>query len=95
MRKAGALDQADELKVATVLFSADQLDRLDPLASPAMTASLLRAHLAASKALFDQEQSTTDDDSVMSEFLAILGDVRGDAVTEPGFRTGEVPPWMR
>jgi hypothetical protein len=52
-----------------------------------MVASMVRAHLAASDALFGQ--SSGDDDFGMGEALALLRDMRGDA---PEIGSYELPP---
>jgi hypothetical protein len=82
LRKAGSLEAVDEIKVQTLLYTSDQLDNMHPEASPAMVASMTRAHLAACRAVFDQEP--TGDDNGVGELLAALatmpaGGPMGDA----------------
>jgi hypothetical protein len=69
LRRGGALEDVDEVVVASVLFSAHQLDTLPADTSPAQVASLFRAHLGALKLLLHRE--SPDDDGV-SEMLAFL-----------------------
>jgi hypothetical protein len=98
LRKTGALEACDELKVANVMYTAAQLDGMDPLASPAMIASMTRAHLAACKALFG-EPSGPDADAATAELLAILQDPKWlmqDASEDVPYRLpGQRPPWDR
>jgi hypothetical protein len=92
LRKAGSLEAVDELRVANVMFTAARLDAMDPLASPAVVASMVRAHLAATKLLFGQDVVGGDDG--MAEVLALLRDIPlGDAPVEGGYRlAGQAPP---
>jgi hypothetical protein len=93
LRKAGSLEAVDELAVANVLFTAGQLDHLDPMASPAMVASMTRAHLAASKALVGGD-GASGDEGATTELLAFLHDPRW--LTAPSgdpWPDGQVPSW--
>jgi hypothetical protein len=70
LRKREQLTAADELRVANVTWTAHYLDNLDPLTSPTAVASLVRAHLAASKALFGE--AGEEDASAYAEIIAAL-----------------------
>jgi hypothetical protein len=100
LKKRRALEEVDELKIQNVYFTADQLDHLNPLASPAMIASMTRAHLAACQALFGQEPANNDD--ALAEVIAALSTPlgyagpMGDAPEDGEYRIpGQVPPWMK
>jgi hypothetical protein len=97
LRRHERLESVDELAIANVLFTSHQLDHLDPLASPAMVASLVRAHLAASKALLGgPDEQTSNEDDALADFLAYLRSpeaLRGDASGyASGYRLPDRPP---
>jgi hypothetical protein len=72
LRRSRAIDRVDDLAVATVMFTSHQLDDLDPEdTSPAQIASLLRAHLAATKVLLGRD-APEEDTGGINELLAVL-----------------------
>jgi hypothetical protein len=92
LRRAGSLEEVDSLSVASVLFTADALDHLEPDTSPAQRASLIRAHLAAVKLLLGRDGADSDDAyaaviEALSTPLGYAGEM-GDAPTD-----GQ--PWPR
>jgi hypothetical protein len=100
MRKRGAIDALDELRVANVLWTASELDNVPAEASPAMRASMCRAHLAACKALFGGEPE--QEDVATTELLAFLQspDWLKPPVYDPsgdgsGYWTEDRPPGWR
>jgi hypothetical protein len=96
LRKTGALSPGDEIKAANLIYTAGELDAMHPAVSPAMRASMTRAHLAATRALFDEQPATSDD--ATSELLAYLQSpaMLGDATGAFGpVIPDQVPPWMK
>jgi hypothetical protein len=66
------------------MFTAEQLDHLDPDTSPAQKASLTRAHLAATKSLLGRDGG---DDGTMAEVIAALATPMGVGPL-PGYDRG-------
>jgi hypothetical protein len=62
MQRSGTLDPVDSLAAANVLHTARLLDDLPPGTPLTPLASLMRAHLAASKALLGDVDGPVDDD---------------------------------
>jgi hypothetical protein len=77
LRKAGSLEDVDDLAIAGVLYSSHYLDHLDPLASPAHVASILRAHQAGLKLLLGRDGGAEDDG--LAEVIAALNTPLGYA----------------
>jgi hypothetical protein len=72
LRRVRSDDPIDDLSVATVMFTSRQLDDLDvEETSPAQVASLLRAHLAATRVLLGRD-APEEDSGGISELLAFL-----------------------
>jgi hypothetical protein len=85
LRRGGALEDADELTVASVLFSAHQLDTLPADTGPAQVASMFRAHLQALRLLLRRDDTAEVD--AYAELMAVLNVVpavgpMGDAVVD-------------
>jgi hypothetical protein len=94
LRKTEHLMPADELRVANVMFTAQYLDPLHPLTSPTAVASFVRAHLAASNALFGEAGDENGSDAY-TDVIATLSSPLGDASTDQPYRLPDRPPWQR